>query len=32
LQSYATPEQTTAEIRAEFNRVSQMARKTGVAK
>ncbi len=32
LQSYATPEQTTAEIRAEFNRVSQMARKTGVVK
>jgi tripartite-type tricarboxylate transporter receptor subunit TctC len=32
LQSYATPEQTTAKIRAEFNRVSQMARKTGVVK
>ena len=32
LQSYATPEQTTAEIRAEFKRVSEMARKTGLLK
>ena len=32
LQSYATPEQTTAEIRAEFDRVTRMARKTGVVK
>jgi tripartite-type tricarboxylate transporter receptor subunit TctC len=32
LQSYATPEQTTAEIRAEFKRVSEMARKTGLVK
>ena len=31
LQSYATPEQTTAEIREEFKRVSEMARKAGVA-
>ena len=31
-QSYATPEQTTAEIRAEFKRVSEMARKTGMVK
>ena len=30
LQSYATPEQTAAEIRAEFKRVSEMARKTGL--
>ncbi|WP_286618509.1 tripartite tricarboxylate transporter substrate binding protein [Variovorax sp. J22R115] len=30
LQSYATPEQTTAEIRAEFKRVGDMARKTGL--
>jgi tripartite-type tricarboxylate transporter receptor subunit TctC len=32
LQSYATPEQTTAEIRAEIKRVSEMARKTGLVK
>jgi tripartite-type tricarboxylate transporter receptor subunit TctC len=32
LQSYATPEQTTAEIRAEFKRVGEMARKTGLVK
>jgi tripartite-type tricarboxylate transporter receptor subunit TctC len=32
LQSYATPEQTAAEIRAEFKRVSEMARKTGLVK
>jgi hypothetical protein len=32
LQSYARPEQTTAEIREEFKRVSEMARKTGVLK
>ena len=32
LQSYATPEQTAAEIRAEFKRVSEMARKTGLIK
>ena len=32
LQSYGTPEQTTAEIREEFRRVSDMARKTGVVK
>ena len=32
LQSYAGPEQTTAEIREEFKRVSEMARKTGVVK
>jgi tripartite-type tricarboxylate transporter receptor subunit TctC len=32
LQSYATPEQTTAEIRAEFERVGEMARKTGLVK
>ena len=32
LQSYATPEQTTAEIREEFKRVSEMARKTGLVK
>ena len=31
-QSYATPEQTTAEIREEFKRVSEMARKTGLLK
>ena len=30
LQSYATPEQTTAEIRAESRRVGEMAKKTGV--
>ncbi len=32
VQSYATPEQTTAEIREEFKRVSAMARKTGLLK
>ena len=32
LQSYAAPEQTTAEIREEFKRVSEMARKTGLLK
>jgi tripartite-type tricarboxylate transporter receptor subunit TctC len=32
LQSYATPEQTAAEIREEFKRVSEMARKTGLLK
>ena len=32
VQSYATPEQTTAEIRAESTRVAEMARKTGVVK
>jgi tripartite-type tricarboxylate transporter receptor subunit TctC len=32
LQSYATPEQTAAEIRAELKRVGEMARKTGLAK
>ncbi len=32
VQSYATPEQTAAEIRAEFKRVSEMARKTGFVK
>jgi tripartite-type tricarboxylate transporter receptor subunit TctC len=32
LQSYATPEETTAEIRAEFKRVGDMARKTGLVK
>ena len=32
LQSYAGPEQMAAEIREEFNRVSEMARKTGLAK
>ena len=31
-QSYAAPEQTTAEIREEFKRVSEMARKTGLVK
>jgi len=31
-QSYGTPEQTSAEVRSEINRVSQMARKTGVLK
>jgi len=30
LQSYATPEQTAAEIRAELQRVGEMARKTGL--
>ena len=32
LQSYASPEQTGAEIRAEFQRVGEMARKTGLVK
>ena len=32
LQSYATPEQTAAEIRAEVRRVGEMARKTGLVK
>jgi hypothetical protein len=32
LQSYAAPEQATAEIREEFKRVSDMARKTGLGK
>jgi tripartite-type tricarboxylate transporter receptor subunit TctC len=32
LQAYATPEQTTAEIRAESRRVREMARKTGLVK
>jgi tripartite-type tricarboxylate transporter receptor subunit TctC len=32
LQSYAPPEQTTAEIREELKRVSEMARKTGLVK
>ena len=32
LQSYATPEQTTAEIGAEFKRVGELARKTGLGK
>lgn len=32
LQSYATPEQMTIEIREEFKRVSDMARKTGLVK
>ena len=32
LQSYATPEQTSAEIRAELKRVGEMARKTGLVK
>ena len=32
LQSYATPEQTTAEIRDELRRVNEMARKTGLLK
>jgi len=32
LQSYTTPDQTTAEIRAEFKRVGEMARKTGLVK
>ena len=32
LQSYGTPEQTAAEIREEFKRVSEMARKTGLVK
>ena len=32
LQSYATPEQATAEIREGFKRVSEMARKTGLLK
>jgi len=32
LQSYAAPEQMAAEIRDEFKRVSEMARKTGLVK
>jgi tripartite-type tricarboxylate transporter receptor subunit TctC len=32
VQSYATPEQTAAAIRAEYRRVSEMARKTGLAR
>ena len=32
LQSYATPEQTAAEIRAELKRVGEMARKAGMVK
>lgn len=32
LQSYATPDQATAEIREEFKRVSEMAKKTGLVK
>ena len=32
LQAYATPEQTTAEIREEFKRVTDMARRTGLVK
>ena len=32
LQSYATPEQTTAEIREEFKRVGEMARRAGLVK
>jgi len=32
LQTYAPPEQMTAEIRDEFKRVSEMARKTGLVK
>jgi len=32
LQSYATPEQTASEMRAELKRVGEMARKTGVIK
>jgi tripartite-type tricarboxylate transporter receptor subunit TctC len=32
LQSYASPEQTTAEIREEFKRVSETAKKTGLVK
>jgi tripartite-type tricarboxylate transporter receptor subunit TctC len=32
LQSYAPPEQTAAEIRAEFDRLSEMARKAGLVK
>ena len=32
LQSYAGPEQTTVEIREEFKRVSEMAKKTGLVK
>ena len=32
LLSYSAPEQTTAEVREEFKRVSEMARKTGVLK
>ena len=32
LQSYATPEQTATEIRAELKRVNEMARKIGLVK
>jgi tripartite-type tricarboxylate transporter receptor subunit TctC len=32
LQSYAAPEQMAAEIRDEFKRVSEMAKKTGLVK
>ena len=32
VQSYATPEQTAAEIRAEFKRVGEISRKTGLVK
>jgi tripartite-type tricarboxylate transporter receptor subunit TctC len=32
VQTYATPEQTVAEIRAEFKRVGEMARRTGLVK
>ncbi len=32
LQSYATPEQATAEIREEFRRVSELVKKTGLGK
>ena len=32
LQAYATPEQTTVEIREEFKRVTDMARRTGLVK
>jgi len=32
LQSHATPEQATTEIREELKRVSEMARKTGFVK
>jgi tripartite-type tricarboxylate transporter receptor subunit TctC len=32
LQSYASPEQMTAEIREEFKRVSEMAKRTGLVK
>jgi len=32
LQSYAAPEQTAVEIREEFKRVSEMAKKSGLGK